>query len=561
RAWDMRFRGEFLGFVPHNPAVSVTPEGSHEGANVSDVTSHRAEDVHDDPLSSPASVASTLVDSMADLNLAKNTDSAPPNIPAPSIIRSDGDPGDSDPFQGTFLIPKRRAAYDNTLADSNPQILSRCQLYLMTVSFWQEIAEGLKTELGSNPKNSSFRLMIDTGSTMAWIIGHGCREAVGEKGSEVARDWPPGFVRDGRRMTVYKHGVSKVNGEWVLDPNAVLGRVAYADGNVALLTLMEKEQVVTIGSCYDWGTARYPSPFRMWFKFGVAYAMSPSLYQTTYDGTVGFNLRSAQPHFEGASESERNPPSFAAALIDQKALLPPDTGDSDRGIIYYFGLRLSRSKESFLGLNHWPCADLNDPQMLTGVPIWSHRIPVVSTTQWVVEMISMLFERYILDETDDTHSWVVVDNSLFNFGQDGRDSIRVMLDTGCSSSWGPPALIRHFRRTVFDVGNVGPTIGALNLRLDNKQGDTPALGAVAPSIAETPPPFVCPDSSDLHLWRVKLQFKGRGGRAVDNFFQSMFVSMHNVSSDRPGRAYVKMAPQWQDEIDDFKLPGPPPAQE
>ncbi|KAL1939458.1 hypothetical protein VTO73DRAFT_10014 [Trametes versicolor] len=605
RAWDMRFRGEFLGLVPHNPAASISPEGSREGADVSDVRSHRVEDMQDDTLSdSPASVASTLVDSMADLNLAKTIDDAPPHTPAPSIIRSDtdsssgleslglGEPGDDD-FRGTFLMPTRDFGYSSTTANTDPQIESKCQLYLMTVSFLQEVPEDLKKKLGSNPINSSFRLMVDTGSTMAWIIGHGCREAVVENGSEVARRWSHRIKRQGRRMTVYKHGVSKVNGEWVIDPNAVPGRVAYADGNVALLTLMEKEQEVTIGSCYDWGTVRYTSAFRMQFKFGVAYAMSPSLYQTTYDGSVGFNLRSfalrAQPHFQGASESERTPPSFTAAIIDQNLLLPPESGASNRGIIYYFALRLSRSQESFFGWNHWPCADLNDPERSAGVPDWSDIIPVVSKTQWVVEMISMLFERYVLDETTNTHSWVVVDNSLFMFGQNGRDSIRVVLDTGTSSTWAPPPLIRHFRRNVFGVANVGSTIGTLNLQLDNAQGDTPVLGEVAPSISDTPPPYVCPDPSDLPLWRIKLQFKGEYGRTVDvyapafpflcatnasnraseglifasrpdfyilglNFFQSMFVSMHNVSSDRPGRAYVKMAPQWQDEIDNFKLP-------
>lgn len=85
---------------------------------------------------------------------------------------------------------------------------------------------------------------------------------------------------------------------------------------------------------------------------------------------------------------------------------------------------------SFVGWNHWPCADLDDPEMSAGIPEWSDSIAVVSKTQWAVEMISMLFERYVLDETTNTHSWVVVDDSLFNFGQNGRDSIRVILDTG-----------------------------------------------------------------------------------------------------------------------------------
>ncbi|KAI0643888.1 hypothetical protein C8Q79DRAFT_977357 [Trametes meyenii] len=159
----------------------------------------------------------------------------------------------------------------------------------------------------------------------------------------------------------------------------------------------------------------------------------------------------------------------------------------------------------------------------------------------------------------------------------------VTLDTGSSVSWVPPELVRMLRTEIF------PT--PYNKELDDAQRNAAAPLGYNSDIA-----YRVPKASVRPSWlKVRYTFQGENGRDVrvsgpidpflftvnpvdpkedfyegllypaprsmyifgQNFFHSMFVSLHNLDPAKPyhGRCYVKLAPQLPEKISNFLLPG------
>ncbi|KAH9848694.1 hypothetical protein C2E23DRAFT_427496 [Lenzites betulinus] len=150
-------------------------------------------------------------------------------------------------------------------------------------------------------------------------------------------------------------------------------------------------------------------------------------------------------------------------------------------------------------------------------------------------------------------------------------------------------LTQHLRQVIFTESNDCPEGGALNRALDAEGGGI----NVTQDVARTKPSYYGPVNSDCSSdkWRVGLRFKAadknsgyvnvyapldpfictmnnRTGKSEGlvcapaatgadkspspyalgiNFFQAMFVSMHNIGKGNLSKSFVHMAPQYPEE--------------
>ncbi|KAI0363301.1 hypothetical protein BV20DRAFT_983889 [Pilatotrama ljubarskyi] len=421
-----------------------------------------------------------------------------------------------------------------------------------------------KEPIGCNP-----RVIIDTGTKTSWLLGYGHRKLTTEG---KLQDWPSDGVA---REVVIKHGYQRnKKGEWELKKGAVQGEVTYSNQERVLLTLMDNPVEVTVEMSYTWPLMHRGPPLRLKLKFGVAYAITQLLRHSPTHGVLGLKPHAYQTRFQCAEGAL--PATFSQALKSQNVLRQPETGDN--GLIYYFGLR-KHPQISFLAYNYWPCVKVDDDTQRQ-IPPWSERIPVVGTEGWDLRLLLMDIEF-----PSPNGRWMVLNGGMYTFhDEDGH----VYLDTGSSLSWLPADFIVHLRTSAFPYSR--------NASIQERQGTKSQFDADAPDSF-----VVISEPEALDEARVKLRFCGRGAdivhvyaqlqpfvcvRANDewsmrhqrsmangrinqgllniapdncyilgqNFFQSMFVSLHNQISGILEVAYVRMAPQWPKESSKYGLP-------
>ncbi|KAI0672468.1 hypothetical protein C8Q78DRAFT_752940 [Trametes maxima] len=343
-----------------------------------------------------------------------------------------------------------------------------------------------------------------------------------------------------------------------LDPKAITGQVKYQDGTRALLTLMRDKMDITIPQAYDWSNISRKSRLHLEYRLGVAYAVTDLVRKRRAGGILGLGLGRWQTAFLAPDLRRKEASdSFPAALIESNGVREPQTGEA--GIIFFFIMRLSG--RSYLALNQWPFPGAGK------TPRWSLEIPVAQDAPWYsVCLTNISFLQY--SKTFGT--WSILDRKEHGvrLGPYKLESpVNVVLDTGTSVSWMPASMVNYIRRHIFGHKS--------NIDLANTKGNTGLL-------TDPEPPYRVGRSTTPNQWRIRFTFKGRNNVPVEvdcpetpflynnvlpeglkgvwydglvhtspsnmyilglNFFQSMFVSMHNRDPADAKRAYIRLAPQ------------------
>ncbi|KAI0672455.1 hypothetical protein C8Q78DRAFT_1027283 [Trametes maxima] len=249
---------------------------------------------------------------------------------------------------------------------------------------------------------------------------------------------------------------------------------------------------------------------------------------------------------------------------------------SETGIIFYMVLRKYGPHSSWVGLNRWPLPNQDQK------PEWSLKIPtVMNSTRWTVLIKSLEVLERVSVANDSPSTWKL--RGIYKFNDANHRGMPVALDTGSSVSWVPPELVHMLRTEIFPTPH--------NMELDTAQRNTATSLDYSLDIAYRAPKGSVRPSQ----FGVRYTFQGENGRDVtvwgpadpflfttnpvdpeedfyegllypapqsmytfgQNFFHSMFVSLHNLEPAKPyrGRCYVKLAPQFPEKISDFLLPG------
>ncbi|KAI0643922.1 hypothetical protein C8Q79DRAFT_1012469 [Trametes meyenii] len=454
---------------------------------------------------------------------------------------------------GTYADVNRR------LEDSSQSM--KAQVYTMTIQMNQALTPYQKGVLGVSTYISNSRLVVDTGSIDSWVFGDQYLQLL--PGGDEIRNWDStdGFSDYAWTDVIMNHDYSNDpdSGRPLgLDPKAITGQVKYQDGTRALLTLMREKRDLIFPQAYDWAITSRKSRFRLGYRLGVAYAVTDIVRERKVGGVLGFGLGRWQiaylaPDLRGGEASD----SFPAALIDSDGLHTPETGE--RGIIFYFIMRLSG--RSYLAFNLWPFPGAEK------TPHWSLEIPVVQDgPSYSVCLTNISFLQY----SKSSGTWHILDRKEYGvrLGPYQLESpVNVLLDTGASVSWMPASMVNYIRRHIYGHKS--------NIDLADRKGDTGLL-------TDPEPPYRVARGTTPDQWRIRFTFKGRNnipvqvdcpetpflynnvlpeglkGRWYDglvhtspwqtyilglNFFQSMFVSMHNQDPANAREAYVRLAPQ------------------
>ncbi|KAH9847054.1 hypothetical protein C2E23DRAFT_536341 [Lenzites betulinus] len=441
----------------------------------------------------------------------------------------------------------------------------------------------------NQPALDTFTVVLDTGSSVSWLVGRNCcliyHNANGEMSLTPANFDKSQSPSDKTKSKVIKHSFTwdSEKNEGKVHDNAITGEIIYSDGSKTLLTLMQKPQRdVMFGDCFAWNEqASWTTQSKMSYQFGVAYATTPWLHSSCIAGVLGLDLTTYHGNNTFNGYTGDSIPTFTAALIEQRILKPGYSRvGSTQGITFFFAMRPKGSISSFFALNTWPC---------NTAPPWTPGISVIPTNnQWAVRLISIWFERKTVTSESTSSGWEVLPKSRYQFSASADSGVEVCLDTGSSLSWLPAGFVQHLRHVVFTESAGFPHAGALNSFL-NAEGIPINITAHLTPTQVTYFGNECPPDQ----WRVGLCFKGYTQDYVDvyapvnpfictmnnntgnseglicspakedsvyilgiNFFQAMFVAMHNVRLGQPRRAFVRMAPQWPSLHDDYTPPEP-----
>ncbi|KAI0654111.1 hypothetical protein C8Q70DRAFT_537632 [Cubamyces menziesii] len=564
--WDIYHKGALL--MPEgNRNASPLPALFTEADSLVNEVSHMhivSDETRDDSLpspTSPASVGSALVDP-ADVVVTRTAVKETENL--------DTNSPHSYTLPGTMQ-------YD---AESATEWDRRRLVYTFPILFTQVVPEKLQSQLFGGVKIDVYRssplVCVDTGTSTSWLLGYGYRivdpnGTIRELTDEEAKTLPKKdlvLVHD-----YYQQDLPGSDAKWTFRAGAVKGEVQYYSGEHVDVTLMRTPLEFRLGSTHSWPhRGSEASNITMKYKFSVAYAVNLRMATVRFAGILGLSPASRQT----AYPSNCNFHSFSKALLEQGVIREPETGS---GIVYYFGLRPA-GFSSFLGYNNWPCIGSTTRSATIEEPLWSAEIPIITGSGcfWKVRLLSIAFEK----DRGGSMGWECRDGWEYSFQDDesGEEGIVVHLDTGCSLSWLPAGLTSRIRTEIF----VNPN----NTQLERLQGKESQFNK--PNL-QTYTIYVNPD-----VWRVKLKFRGIGDSSVVevlapidpfastmddpnaaeggvrmhrgmlhiapekhyflglNFFQSMFVAMHNEEPGVPERAYVRMAPQWPGERKTFQTP-------
>ncbi|KAI0643909.1 hypothetical protein C8Q79DRAFT_161355 [Trametes meyenii] len=464
------------------------------------------------------------------------------------------------------------------------------QVYTAILRIHQKITEGGSTF----SDNISPDLAIDTGSNMTWLFGYHYRRLVKSGGSKSeAKTSDEGYTLGGRvaetsRELLYSNPYQDMeNTHDILEAMSLPGTqgsttkiVEYVDGTRVWIATPDKKHDIEVRQCFDVKpTYTSEAYIPLSFRFGVAFAASSSMYSRPFNGVLALGLSNVQPLKMQPDPTIISAPSFPAALSLKEGrgkLRNPDT--SETGIIFYMVLRKYGIYSSWVGLNRWPLPDQDQ------TPEWSPKIPtMLNSRHWNILIKSLEVLVRTPAENGSPSTWKPL--GMYNFGDVDHQGMPVTLDTGSSVSWVPPELVRMLRTEIFPTPH--------NKELDTSQRDSAA------SFDYRDIAYRVPKESVRPLWlTVRFTFQGENGRDVrvvgpvdpflftanpvdpnedfyegllypaprsvyifgQNFFHSMFVSLHNLEPEtpyrgRPRRCYVKLAPQLPEEIPNFLLPG------
>ncbi|KAI0762115.1 hypothetical protein BD413DRAFT_616610 [Trametes elegans] len=388
------------------------------------------------------------------------------------------------------------------------------------------------------------------------------------------RDAIFGLIMPANRMWLYNTGWRTIqnppgsNAASTLAPGVNHTLLEYISAKTAVaLTLADEPENVSITGCYIRNrNASESIRLMIHFRFAAAFAVSYNLDRTPVDGILGLGLSNVQNGFNDLPVPAAAP-SFMSALKTQ--VIGASTGDISQrgGIVIYIVLRSPTAvgAQCWMAYNAWPTAK---------IPSWSAEIPVVRFESrpaeieyfhWVLPVLSMSLVTF-----DEHGQMVDVPGSDFMTGV----LERVVLDTGCSLSYVSEGVIQRIR--------------------DHFPCERNQLSQTGGSNDDGPLSFVVPDEQYSERLLIRFIFQGRQGKSEQalcpldpflctrsprspaqpyreglvfantalpthtswifglNFFQSMFVALYKP--DSPSLPYVRLAPQYRWEMNQFRLP-------
>ncbi|KAM5544100.1 hypothetical protein V8D89_002286 [Ganoderma adspersum] len=261
--------------------------------------------------------------------------------------------------------------------------------------------------------------------------------------------------------------------------------VRYADKCEAFL--IGRSRKITF-DCYDLESDSV-SDIAFVMRWAIAYAVNSKLRDSKSDGVLGLSLSDHQK--DGRMQR-----------------VPYPEGDS---LVMYFTVRPhpkyhpGKRVQSWVAFNQWPAAEM---------PSFSKKIPVHPSTYrnnwWSVTLLRIEFQW--LDERHDSHRVIYYDEY--------KEGLEVLVDSGSSTSDLPYKTVDGIHREVFGGANPVPERAS--------RRDT----------------YDVPSDFPVHLYRVRLVFKGDRGR-------------ENVVVYAPFKHFVceRDLPKWPDRIEDCPFQG------
>ncbi|KAH9848695.1 hypothetical protein C2E23DRAFT_427248 [Lenzites betulinus] len=399
--WDVRYKGHLLGLSfssEQEASIERAIEESTEGASVPDrltgppspaavrlhpVMGDDSESLSDGSLSplsprSPTSMMSdsTLIDSPSPPGNAKGYDQmellsldtvASLVLHGDSTTASRTTPAMFRNYRGVWVEARHDLPNDVELED-DIRVADVHQCYTVNLQWYDHPDQKMIDDgYGCSPDYNTFEMIVDTGSSVSWVVGSPCYPLDSERMEPLDRPFPPTPAASMKKCKLLENA----RPGWVHAPN----------GQRALATLMRIPQLrVRIGDCYKWiESASQILDLQLSLYFAVAYCMPHELYKMPFSGVLGLDLTAHYTEDQFKGLGNEHVPTFSTALVNQRVLKGPEqgaqAGSASQGIIYYVALRPERFDEtqSFIALNRWPCRKR---------PVWSLNKIAVTHKDW-----------------------------------------------------------------------------------------------------------------------------------------------------------------------------------